>query len=317
MAEEMKYGFASEADAAFPPMTHVVITNACNLDCSHCAYGTIKRQDDFKPSYLDWDVFTRLADEIADHPGAILRFTCDGEPMLHPRFLDMVGYAKNLGLRPATLNTNGTLLTDDRIDRLLELEIDVVEVSMNSFSPGSYHALRPGRKDGEYETIVGRVNRLIERRNATNAKTKIMVSIIELPETKSEVGAFREYWAPKVDKVITRLFTNFGGLVEGRDEEADRSRRRPCLVPWRRMTVTSDGRLRYCFNDWTNRSVLFDLNGGMTLERAWNSPEMEKLRDAHLALDFKDWPYCARCTTWSLLRWDYDYGKALKSVLEE
>jgi pyruvate-formate lyase-activating enzyme len=317
MAEEINYGFASAADAAFPPMTHVVITNACNLACSHCAYPTVKNSGDYKPSYLDWDIFTRIADEIAGRPGAILRFTCDGEPMLHPRFLDMAAYAKKLGLRPTTLNTNGTLLTPEKIDRLIEIGIDVVEVSMNSFSPGSYNAVRPGRKDGEYGEIVERVEYLIRRRNETGAKTKIMVSIIELPETEVELKAFEEYWNAKVDRVISRVFTNFGGLVGGRGENGDLSRRRPCLVPWRRMTVTSDGMLRYCFNDWLDKSILFDLKKGVTLEQAWNSPEMKKLRADHLALDFSCWPYCARCTTWALLNWNYDYGKALKAVLED
>ncbi|MFA6450950.1 MAG: radical SAM protein [bacterium] len=317
MAEEIKYGFADAAGAAFPPMTHVVITNACNLECGHCAYPAIKKGDDYKPSYLDWGVFTRLADEIAAHPGAILRFTCDGEPMLHPRFLDMVAYAKILDLRPTTLNTNGTLLSRDKIDRLLDLEIDVIEVSMNSFSAASYHALRPGRADGEYETILENVNYLIEKRNKTKSKTRIMVSMIELPETKEEIKAFEEYWTPRVDKVITRVFTNFGGLVGDRKEGGDTSSRYPCLVPWRRMTVTSDGKLRYCFNDWLSESILFDFAAGATLEEAWNSQEMKKLREDHLALDFKGWPYCARCTTWSLLRWDYDYGAALKKVMEE
>ncbi len=312
----MKYGFSDDADAEFPPMTHVVITNSCNLECSHCAYGAIKRQSDYKPSFLDWEIFKRLADEISAHTGAILRFTCDGEPMLHPRFLDMVEYAKKLNLRPTTLNTNGTLLTTDKIDRLLELEIDVIEISLNSFSAESYGTLRPGRKYDEYAAIFDRVHYLIRRRNELNAKTKIMVSIIDLPETKGEIKAFEDYWTPLADRVITRLFTNFGGLVESRDECGDTSRRHPCLVPWRRMTVTSDGKLRYCFNDWRNESTLFDFAAGVTLEQAWNSPEMKQLRDAHLSADFSRWPYCAKCTTWSLLRWDYDYGAALKKVLD-
>ena len=187
----------------------------------------------------------------------------------------------------------------------------------NSFSPRSYHALRPGRPEGEYETIVGRVHQLVELRDKKKAKTKLMVSLIVLPETEDEVKPFQEYWEPKVDRVITRVFTNFGGLVKGKKESGDRSRRHPCLVPWRRMTVNSKGELRYCFNDWCNESVMFDFAAGTSIEEAWNSPGMKKLREDHLALDYKDWPYCRKCTTWSLLRWDYDYGSALKKVLED
>lgn len=317
MAEEIKYGFETESDAEFAPMTHAVITNACNLECTHCAYTEIKGQEDYKATYLPWETFTRIADEIASHPGAVLRFTCDGEPMLHPRFIDMVEYAKKLSLRPTTLNTNGILLTQKKIERLIDIGIDVVEVSLNSFSPESYRALRPGRKEGEYETIVERVNALVDERNRKNAKTKIMVSIIVLPETEHEVEAFEKYWNERVDRVITRVFTSFGGLVKDKKEKGELSKRWPCLVPWRRTTVTSDGKIRYCFNDWCNQSVLFDMEDGTTLEEAWRSEKMRKLRRDHLDLDFKDWPYCAKCTTWSLLRWEHDYGKALKEVLED
>ncbi|MEW5947283.1 MAG: radical SAM protein [bacterium] len=317
MAEEIRYGFAGEADAAFPPMTHVVVTNACNLECTHCAYGEIKNRDDYRPAYLDWGLFARIADEIAAHPGAILRFTCDGEPMLHPRFFEMAEYAKKKNLRPTVLNTNGTLLDDGRIERLMDTGIDVVEVSLNSFSPETYRALRPGRGDGEYEEIVRRVNALVERRDRTKSRTKIMVSMIVLPETEKEAEPFERYWRERVDRVIIRVFTNFGGLVKGKSERGDTAKRRPCLVPWRRTTVTSDGRIRYCFNDWCSQSVLFDMNDGTTLEEAWRSGQMEKLRRDHLELNFRDWPYCGRCTTWSILRWDHDYGKALMKVLED
>ncbi len=313
----MKYGFSNELEAAFPAMTHVVITNACNLECVHCAYGEIKKRADYHPAYLDWDIFTRVADEIAAHPGAILRFTCDGEPMLHPRFLDMVEYAKKLELRPTTLNTNGTLLTHDKIERLIKLGIDVVEVSLNAFSPETYNLMRPGRPSDEYNLIVDRVKELVRARDSHSAKTKIMVSLIEMPETQNEISPFKEYWEPKVDRVITRVFTNFGGLVKDKKESGDLSSRKPCLVPWRRMTVTADGKIRYCFNDWCNESVMFDLKAGISMEDAWNSPEMKKLRQAHLDLDFSDRPYCEKCTTWSLLRWDFDYGEALKKVLED
>jgi len=89
------------------------------------------------------------------------------------------------------------------------------------------------------------------------------------------------------------------------------------MVPWRRLTVTSDGKIRYCFNNWCNQSILFDMKKGITLEDAWRSEQMQKLRRDHLNLNFKDWQYCAECTTWSLLRRDHDYGKALRKVLDD
>lgn len=313
--EDIKYGFWTKEEEEFPQMLHAVITNVCNLECIHCAYKVVKRRSDYKPSFLEWDIFTRVADEVASHKDAILRFTCDGEPLLHPRILDMVEYAKNHNLRPVTINTNGLLLDRRMIDNLLDREIDVIEVSINAHSKEGYYKLR---KSNDYDEIVARTHYLIKARDSRpNCATKVMVSIINQREVESEVADFIKYWTPLVDKVIIRTYTSYRGMVDKTkelfDEEAERY---PCFVLWRRITLNSEGKLRFCFNDWCNQSVMVDLKDGISIEEVWRGKEYQRLRQLHLERRFREIPYCADCTTWYLLKWDYDYGQAIKEVME-
>lgn len=312
----MKYGFWTKQEEEFPQMLHAVITNVCNLECIHCAYGTVKRRPDFKPSFLDWDIFTRVADEVASHKGAILRFTCDGEPLLHPRILDMVEYAKNHNLRPVTINTNGLLLDKKMIDNLLDRKVDVIEVSINAHTKEGYYKLR---RRNDYDEIVARIHYLIKTRDSrSNYETKIMVSIINQREVENEVTDFVKYWTPLVDKVITRTYTSFRGMVNSTKEPFDKEAERcPCLMLWRRITLNSEGKLRFCFNDWRNQSVMMDMRNIDSIEEVWRGKEYQRLRQLHLERRFNEIPYCANCTTWYLLKWDYDYGQAIKKVLEE
>jgi len=68
----MEYGFASPRHAEFPPMVVASIVNICNLACIHCHYSTYASRPDYRPHMMEWDIWTKLCDEMAAHPWSIL-----------------------------------------------------------------------------------------------------------------------------------------------------------------------------------------------------------------------------------------------------
>ena len=70
------------------------------------------------PAFLPWPDFVRIVD--AAPRARELQLQGLGEPMLHPRFFDMVEYAAAKGLRVST-NTNGTLPDPDEVVLLAKL----------------------------------------------------------------------------------------------------------------------------------------------------------------------------------------------------
>ena len=199
----MEYGFASDKHRLFPPMVVASIVNVCNQRCVHCYFSTYAREPGYKPNHMAWDIWTKIVDEMAAHPWSILNLGTDGEPLLHPRFVDMMRYARERGISPINLTTNGTLLTESLAEVLLaDNLVDVINVSVDALSREKYDHIRGWGHDRVYENM----ERLIALRNATAAPTRIQVNIINQPEVRDELDDFVRFWEPKVDQVLVRIY---------------------------------------------------------------------------------------------------------------
>jgi len=306
-----KYGFKKEKDKIFPPMVFAEITNICNLNCIHCAYSYISKQKFYKPRHMEFDIYKKIVDEVSKYKDIILRLVCDGEPLMHPNFLEMIKYAKQNGIRPVCFNTNGTLLNEEISLDVLKSEVDVVEISLDAINKDTYERIRIG---ANFENVMTNIHRFIELRNQLEAKTKIMVSIIDQPEARDEINEFTNYWALKVDRVIKRTFTTIGGIMEKRKLGfAITEKRWPCPLLWTRIFINVDGIIKFCVEDWFDKTTLFDIKD-RTIDDAWRSFEYNKIRQNHLIGRFEEIPYCKECVDWPARKWDHDYFYALEKV---
>lgn len=306
------YGFKRKEDKDFPPMVFAEITNICNLNCIHCPYSYISKQKFYKPRHMEFDIYKKIVDEVSRHKEVIFRLVCDGEPMMHPRFLEMLSYAKQKEINPLCFNTNGTLLNEKASSDILRLRVDVVEISLDALTKKTYEHIRRG---ANFEKVISNVNRFIELRNELNAKTKIMVSIIDQPKVKYELNEFIKYWTPKVNRVITRTFTSVGGLIEtDKREFSNFPNRWPCPLLWTRIFINTNGVIKFCVEDWLDETIVSHIKR-TTIRDAWQSTSYNKLRRSHLAGNFSSISHCKECHDWSARRWDYDYFYALNHVL--
>lgn len=124
----------------------VVIWNLirrCNLTCKHCY--SISADTHF-PGELDTaQVFSVMDDlKAARVPVLILS---GGEPLLRPDIFEIAHRAKAMGFYTA-LSSNGTLITEENIDRIAAVDFNYVGVSLDGI--GETHD-RFRRKDGAFE----------------------------------------------------------------------------------------------------------------------------------------------------------------------
>ena len=72
---------------------YVEPTNACNLNCRTC----VRHAWDEPEGFMEWSTYEAAVDGLAGPAGGTggtVAFMGLGEPLLHPRFLDMVRLAK-------------------------------------------------------------------------------------------------------------------------------------------------------------------------------------------------------------------------------
>jgi MoaA/NifB/PqqE/SkfB family radical SAM enzyme len=306
-----EYGFREEKDALFPPMVYAEITNVCNLECIHCPYTYISKSKSYKPRHMELSIFKKVIDEVSLHQDVILRLVCDGEPMMHPGILEMIKYAKELRISPVCLNTNGTLLNARAALSLLKHGIDVIEISLDAVHKKTYERIRKG---ADFDSVMSNTHSLIKLRNNMGLNTKIMVSIIDQPNAREEVKEFVDYWSPKVDKVIIREYTTIGGLVDSNKKApADAESRWPCPLLWSRIFVSVDGFIKYCVEDWLDKTIAGDIRKD-NIAAVWQSERYQSLRDAHLSNKFNGIIHCECCADWPARNWNYDYFHALENI---
>lgn len=306
-----QWGFANERARAFPPMVVIDVTNVCNLACIHCAHPVIKAMPSYRAKFMEWDVWTRVIDEIARHKVEAMRVTGDGEPLLHPRLVEMLAYGKAKGVGPIDLTTNGKSLTRSLAVDLLKTGVDAVDVSLDAATKARYEAIRV---HGDFDRLLANVEMLVDVRRELGAATKIMVSLVDQAEAREEVEAFVRHWGPRVDKVLVRYeHQNLGIVAKGAHAVPNLPPRWACPQFWKRVTISHEGKILFCVIDWLGKSALGDVRT-QTIEEVWKSAPYEEMRRLHREGRENEHPLCGPCTDWATMPWGYGFDRVMSEL---
>jgi MoaA/NifB/PqqE/SkfB family radical SAM enzyme len=134
----MSWFKAREAARPFEAF-QIEVTSRCNLKCVMCPVTVLA--DRWPARDLAWETFERIANDFGRTKWVHLQGW--GEPLLHRRIFDMIAAAKRAGCRVG-FTTNGTRLTRDAGERLLDLGLDVLAVSIAGAEPATHAAIRVG-----------------------------------------------------------------------------------------------------------------------------------------------------------------------------
>jgi tungsten cofactor oxidoreducase radical SAM maturase len=128
------------------------LTTKCNYDCIYCFRRRLINE---KLGDMDYKLALKVIDEASSIGVKKISFSGWGEPLIHPRVLDILSYAKKKGLT-ILLNTNGYFL-QDYPDKLYNIGLDELVVSMDSPYPETYQLIRIG---GDLARLVKALLRL-------------------------------------------------------------------------------------------------------------------------------------------------------------
>ncbi|MDR3362253.1 MAG: radical SAM protein [Desulfovibrio sp.] len=304
------YGFSERLPEAFPSQIVIDVTECCNLACAHCLHAEFVKHPKYAARHMSTAIHDKLVEEAAcDGKGQVryLRYTAMGEPLLHPEIFSFLIKAKRDSGTVVTLTTNGTLLSGDAVERLLDTGVDIVDISIDAFSPEVYKAVRRG---GDRERTYKNVKALLAARNQRRSGTKILTTFIEQPLNQGEADSFRRFWLEHgaEDVIIRRLHSQAGGrkdIAARLKEKAAGLSRRPCLYPWERLSVGSGGLISFCPANWSYFADFADF-ADISIKDAWQGAFMQKLRTQHLKNCFENNPLCRDCPDWAQTRWPHE-----------
>jgi MoaA/NifB/PqqE/SkfB family radical SAM enzyme len=302
-----KYGFCGRLKAEFPSQIIVDVTEICNLSCIHCPHPQFKQSQYYDGRLLNPELNAKMVDEVQQYGQNItqyIRYTSEGEPLTNPHIYEMMEYAtRNSGVT-VTLTTNGTLMNEKRIERLLATGIDVIDISIDAFTPETYSTIRV---NGNLRITTANVLNLLRMAMRSSSSIKVVVSYVEQPLNLHETKDFERFWKDKgVDYVVIRRLHSASGANEViariKREENAKEVRRPCLYPWERIILNPRGYLAFCPADWTHGSSIIDYRTTSIYE-TWQGEFYRKLREAHLCNKFENHNFCGQCPDWKITAW--------------
>ena len=297
---------------AFPAEIHLESNSGCNARCVMCPRDGMERyQGD-----MSRELFIKAIDECGEHPEmTYIHFHMSGEPLL----LDIdelcwrINYAreknpqefrghydfqrKEFKTPSLCFFTNGSLLTEDKIEKLLKTPLDIIVISIDGGTKEDYEKIRVGLK---FETVVENVRKLVELRNKMGSDMKIQTAIVPQKANENSVGLYHKLFREMgVDDVGGSGVQNIGGLVDSESMILDTQYmggdiNSPCWRVFLDLSVTADGKAVVCCQDVRAMEVVGDLNT-QSIKEIWQRGRMMDIRNMFAVGRKDDIPFCANC----------------------
>jgi Fe-coproporphyrin III synthase len=305
-------------------------TNRCNLNCIHCgAYIDFDKRQ-LKKSEIDKhnkkkELSTRRYIELIEEAsklGVVSICISGGEPLVRKDTSDIISKIKEKNIQ-GELNTNGTLLTKDISDELVQSSWDRIVISLDGPNKNINDYLR----NYGFDEIVKNVKYLISsKKRYKSKKPKITIATVltnknynvinkmlklckklhvdnfrlqellnrsekckDLELNEKEREEFKKS-LPRLLKYSKRLklntnLGNFDLIEKGKKFFVDYY----CFSPFYELPISSNGNVRPCI---ISPNIIGNIKN-KSLKEIWFGKKMETFRERLLNKDFPD--YCKNC----------------------
>ena len=272
----------------YPPYLLVELVSACNLKCPMCFQSDKSFAKKPFMGVMNFDLVKKIINEANNGNIGAITFASRGEPMMHPKFIDIVEFCSDKeNIFEIKLNTNGTYLDEKKGRAIFENKVDVVVISADHYEKKLYEKYRLGAK---FEDVVERVKNFYElRKDYPNSKTEIRVSGVNVAGNIDK-DKFKKFWMQFSDSV------SIGDPIERWDtyNNTKSDINSSCPKLWDRMYVWFDGKVNPCDEDYKSY-LSYGKLGEKTIKEIWNNQKIKNLRESHSNKKRIDIVPCDRC----------------------
>jgi radical SAM protein with 4Fe4S-binding SPASM domain len=156
-----------------PSYLQIEPVGQCNLRCQMCP---IQYREDGPPhgplAFMEFATFVRILEEFEGLRELHLQGL--GEPMMHPRFFDMVTFAAGRGIR-VTTNTNATLITEKRAELCVTSGLECLHASLDGARAETFERIRVRANFGKVLKNLERFKNVRERMGSDRPALHIVV----------------------------------------------------------------------------------------------------------------------------------------------
>ena len=319
---------ADELDAGDKPLAVICeLVSSCNLHCEMCYTITPEFQETVVGSQrmMPWSQVVKIIDECAEIGVYSMLFSWRGESTMYrvkgpdgkPRdFADALAYAREKGILEVTSLTNGRLMTEELIKKIVDAQPNWISFSVDGLGK-TYDKVREQVKTDKgqnpFELLIKNIKMLVEERNCRGLVKPQIRSNTIFPAIAENPEKYRELMEEiGVGMVTVNAILDYRGTEMSEDDILDNWF---CQYPFQRLVISANGTIMACpgahneeeevaiglYPGGTKKTV--KLNGldkvieqpEMTLRKAWHSEKINRVRYLHAQNRRKDIWACKHC----------------------
>lgn len=296
----------SSSRPLYPAYVQLQTINACQAACTMCPYDTYSKV--FQRGRMEDWLFEKIISEIAEHPeiGALVPML-QNEPLLDKKLFDRLRRFRELvGDRvEIEMVTNGALLTDETVENIRDVRLDVLDISLDALTKETYEKIRIGLN---FDQVIAGVERVIA---AGLPHTKIFVRLVRQRDNVHEIRAFAKRWrargvgvfiysahdrAGSVDRFAERISIprNAQPILHKLERRASKLWFGHCPVPFSVASILHNGDVLMCVHDWARKDIIGNVREN-TLIEVWNGERMLEIRALVSERRYDEVPACRDC----------------------
>jgi len=269
-------------------------TTACNLGCPECPSGL--KQFTRPTGKLDLNLHKKMLQELK-RSVFYINYYFQGEPFLHPQFLELIKEAKKNKIYTAT-STNAHFIDQQKAEEIAKSGLDRLIVSIDGLTQETYENYRI---NGELNKVIQGTEFLIEAKKKLNSSTPHLIfQFLAVKPNEHEIPQVFELGKEMgIDEVRIKSAQLYdyenGNPLMPENEKYSRYKLQAngtyklkyktgnhCWRMWSSSVLTWDGKIVPCCFDKDAQHVLGSI-GDQTFKKTWNSEKYRSFRQAILS----------------------------------
>ncbi len=282
-------------------------SSLCNLKCKFCPTGhseLIKESGRWQ-GLMKWNLYKQIIDNLSefDKPLKVLRLYKDGEPLLNPRFSDMVKYARDSNaVDYIDTTTNGLLINNHTMKPIIDNGLDKINISVNGISIRQF--LEVSNVNINFDKYVENIKNLYNIKKDCEIVIKIAGDFLIDDEKTKFYNIFSDHcdrifienmmpcWNDfDVEKEANIKISTNKGIY---NQELPQTTINACPYIFYSMSVNSDGSVSLCFLDWQHKLIIGDVRS-QSLKKIWDGNLLYHYQILNLTDKRKNIPVCKNC----------------------
>ncbi len=284
-------------------------TTACNLRCPECPSGL--RSFTRPTGQLAPEQFGKWMEDFSAHL-LYLIFYFQGEPFIHPRFLEMVELAHKKNIYTIT-STNGHFLTPENAIKTVQSGLDRMIISIDGTTQETYEQYRIS---GQLTTVLSGIENIMEAKRAIKSHTPfVILQFLVVRHNEHQIEDMKRLAKSlNVDHLVFKTaqiydykngnpliptLREYSRYIPAGDGKYSLKRKyenpKACWKMWHSAVISWDGRILPCCFDKDAKHPMGILREGTSLQDIWKSEAYSAFRKK-LSEDRSQIDICRNCS---------------------